>query len=166
MNQNFGHSVNSVENSQDFQGQTPDLIYRSNSLRGRPLCRIIDWRVPIRISRCMGIGTVIVVKPAMCCITTWLPRWRTAVKPCCPRIRHRSAPENTPQLRHKRPRTGSQKPHYGGGSQPLLGWRIQGIVRRPRGGLPSHFQRSCLGWPRPARGKGRHIRLLLFRVRL
>src|SRR5215831_1299814 len=32
------------------------------------------------------------------CMTTWLPRRRTSVKPCCSRIRHTSRPERTRSL--------------------------------------------------------------------
>ena len=58
----------------------------------------MDRRVPILISRWSGTGTVIVDVPTRFCITTWLPRCRTAANPCRSKIRHTSLPENTPNL--------------------------------------------------------------------
>ena len=58
----------------------------SNSRRGVPDCRMIDWSVPIFSSAWSGTGTVIVPSTRIFCITIWLPRRRTSANPCRDRI--------------------------------------------------------------------------------
>jgi len=66
----------------------------SNSIRGIPDCRIIDWSVPILITLWLGTGTVIVLDPILFCIIIWLPFWRILEKPCIFKILQTSAPES------------------------------------------------------------------------
>jgi len=55
-------------------------------------------RVPSLSSACRGTGTVIVDVRLRCCMTAWLPRCRTSVKPFSWRMRQTSAPERRRSL--------------------------------------------------------------------
>jgi len=59
---------------------------------------MIDCKVPMQISRCIGTGTVTVASPDVLCITQWLPRWRTAVNQWAASRAHSACPENTLSL--------------------------------------------------------------------
>lgn len=54
------------------------------------------------ISRWSGTGTVIVPDSARRCITMWLPRRRTSLKPWPPRISQTSRPDRTRSLATRR----------------------------------------------------------------
>lgn len=73
-------------------------IYASNSLRGNSDCRIMDCKVPIRISAWLGTGTVMVRLGNRRCITIWLPRCRISMNPCRDKIAHTSLPERMSSL--------------------------------------------------------------------
>ena len=53
----------------------------------------MDISVPVRSSRWSGTGTVVVRPPCVLCITMWLPRRLTSVKPWDSRTRQTSRPE-------------------------------------------------------------------------
>jgi len=59
---------------------------------------MIDWSVPMRISRWSGTGTVIVEPSVRFCMTTWLPRRGTSTKPWPASSTHTSLPERTRSL--------------------------------------------------------------------
>lgn len=59
---------------------------------------MMDSSVPMASSAWSGIGTVIVPSEVRRCVTTWLPRRRTSVNPCCSRMRQTSRPERTRSL--------------------------------------------------------------------
>jgi hypothetical protein len=69
------------------------LLNYSNSARSTLDCLIIDCRVPVLIASWLGTGTVIVLAGNFFCMTTWLPRRRTSLKPCLARIEHTCLPE-------------------------------------------------------------------------
>ncbi len=54
--------------------------------------------VPVLSSEWSGTGTVVVVFPDRFCMTTWLPRWRTAENPSALRISQTSQPDSTRSL--------------------------------------------------------------------
>ena len=54
--------------------------------------------VPVLSSEWSGTGTVVVVFPDRFCMTTWLPRWRTAENPSALSIPHTSRPDSTRSL--------------------------------------------------------------------
>ena len=55
--------------------------YDSNAARGNCDWRMIEENVPGASSRWLGTGTVMVELAMRFCMMTWLPRWRTCVKP-------------------------------------------------------------------------------------
>jgi hypothetical protein len=55
-------------------------------------------RVPSLSSECSGTGTVMVAVMLRRCMTAWLPRRRTSVKPFYWRMRQTSAPERRRSL--------------------------------------------------------------------
>jgi len=69
------------------------LVQASKSLRGNADCRIMERSVPMRSSLWSGTGSVVVSASSRFCITMWLPFRRTSANPCCPSIRHTSAPD-------------------------------------------------------------------------
>jgi hypothetical protein len=75
-----------------------EKYYASNSLRGSSDCRMIDCRVPMRISVWFGTGTVMVRLGNRRCITIWLPRCRISMKPCRDKTTHTSLPERISSL--------------------------------------------------------------------
>lgn len=74
----------------------------SKSALLRPDCRMMDRRVPVRISLWSGTGTVLVAFPSFFCMTMWLPRRRTSTKPRPARIAQTSLPERTGSLGKRR----------------------------------------------------------------
>ena len=78
------------------------LLRYSNNDRCNPDCRITDISVPVRSSLWSGTGTVTVLPPGMIfCITTWLLRLLTSIKPWLASIRHTSLPDRTLSLTNR-----------------------------------------------------------------
>lgn len=76
--------------------------WASDGVREARLCRMMESRVPMAISRWSGTGTVIVPDSVRCCITMWLPRCRTSLKPWPQRIWQTSRPDRTRSLATRR----------------------------------------------------------------
>ena len=75
--------------------------HSSNSPRGMQDCRMIERSVPILSSLWSGTGTVVVPEDVFCCITMWLPRFRTLWKPWRSSITHTCLPESTRSLANR-----------------------------------------------------------------
>ena len=67
--------------------------YHSKSSFESSACLIIECKVPILISLCMGTGTDIVEFSVCFCMITWLPFCLTFINPCLDNIRHTSLPD-------------------------------------------------------------------------
>ena len=70
----------------------------SKSARARPDWRMTLARVPSLSSACRGTGTVVVDVALRRCMTAWLPRRLTSLKPFSSRMRQTSAPERRRSL--------------------------------------------------------------------
>ena len=73
-----------------------------------PDCRTIDWSVPIRSSEWSGTGIVMVDSGIRFCITIWLPRRRTSLKPCCSSKRQTSLPDRMRNLANSHLKSGDE----------------------------------------------------------
>jgi len=94
----------------------------SNSARARPDWRMMLARMPSLSSVCRGTRTVIVVVVLRRCMTAWLPRRRTSVKPFSWRMRQTSAPERRRSLLANR---NLERTHFNVDAKALgeFGWR-------------------------------------------
>lgn len=73
----------------------------SARVHSRFVYRIKLNNVPARTAPWRGTGTVTVVPSSRFCIMRWLPRWRTARKPCTSRIWQISRPDRTRSLANR-----------------------------------------------------------------